>query len=226
VINTSASSNPVCPFDNTTLTATGANSYTWMPFGLPGSTIQITPNANITLTVIGSIGNCSSSSPITITVTPNPTLSVVSTDSLLCIGYSATLTAGGASSYTWLPSNATGSFIVVSPSVNTTYTLIGASGTCSDQTTFTQNVSACTSLVDVSFNQIFHVYPNPAHDIIQLVAPSGTLFKIVDAIGKVISFGMVETNVRDINVSNLSNGIYFMILEFNNKISSIKVIKE
>jgi subtilisin family serine protease len=225
-INTSASSNPVCPFDNTTLTATGANSYTWMPFGLTGSTLLITPNANITLTVTGSIGNCSSSSPITITVTPNPTLSVVSTDSLLCIGYSATLTAGGASSYTWLPSNSTGSFIVVSPSVNTTYTLIGSSGTCSDQTTFTQNVSACTSLFDVSFNQIFQVYPNPAKEVVHLIAPSGTSFKIVDAIGKIVTFGKVETNGCDINLSNLSNGIYIMSLEFNNKTSSIKVIKE
>jgi len=48
----------------------------------------------------------------------------------VCTGASATLTAGGATNYTW-STGATTSTIVITPTANTTYSLIGVTGTCS-----------------------------------------------------------------------------------------------
>ncbi|MBA3682149.1 MAG: T9SS type A sorting domain-containing protein [Bacteroidetes bacterium] len=48
----------------------------------------------------------------------------------VCSGASATLTAGGATNYTW-STGATTSSIVIIPSANTTYTVLGVTGACS-----------------------------------------------------------------------------------------------
>ncbi len=49
----------------------------------------------------------------------------------VCSGSSTTLTAGGATSYTW-STGATTSSIVITPTANTTYSVTGATGTCVD----------------------------------------------------------------------------------------------
>jgi hypothetical protein len=53
----------------------------------------------------------------------------------LCIGNSATVTANGAASYTWLPSGVTTSATVVSPTITSTYTVTGSNGGCTNPTT-------------------------------------------------------------------------------------------
>lgn len=52
----------------------------------------------------------------------------------VCQGSSATLTATGATTYTW-STGAIGSSIVITPTANATYSLIGASGACSNTST-------------------------------------------------------------------------------------------
>jgi hypothetical protein len=50
----------------------------------------------------------------------NVTISASST--AICVGKSDTLTASGASTYTWLPGGTTGNNLIVSPTVTTTFT--------------------------------------------------------------------------------------------------------
>lgn len=77
--------------------------------------------------------------------TTAPTMSISGTSNI-CAGNSASLTASGASTYTW----STGSNsvnIVTTPSATATYTLYGASGTCSaTPQTFTVNVNPLPTL--------------------------------------------------------------------------------
>lgn len=68
--------------------------------------------------------------PVVFTVTPSASVSAVASNTAVCAGSSSTLTANGATSYTWNPGNLTGSVVVVSPTVATTYTVLGGSGTC------------------------------------------------------------------------------------------------
>lgn len=65
----------------------------------------------------------------TITVKANPSISISSTNSNICLSGSSTLSASGASTYAWSPpgglSSTIGSSVTASPTVSTTYNVIG-----------------------------------------------------------------------------------------------------
>jgi gliding motility-associated-like protein len=94
-------------------------------------TLSSTNGGSVVYTVTPVSGGCSGN-PINITVTINATLPVTITpDISICQGESVTLTASGASSYTWSPSNGldtnSGSTVIASPSITTTYLVTGVS---------------------------------------------------------------------------------------------------
>lgn len=123
-----ASSNPtaVCDGQSAILTALGASSYSWN--SVPSNnTIQVTPNITTIYTVSGAALNlCESSQTVALIVHPNPTITIASTPTAICIGQTATLTASGAFSYSWhaVTSAAT---TTVAPVAATVYTVTGAS---------------------------------------------------------------------------------------------------
>lgn len=59
-------------------------------------------------------------------------VNAVSSPTNACVGNSLTLNAYGAESYTWLPSNNNSSNIVITPTTNVTYTLVGAVSSCTN----------------------------------------------------------------------------------------------
>jgi|GEM_PF-1106773 len=66
--------------------------------------------------------------PVTVTITPSPGISVTSNVDTICPGTVVSLAAASANpgySFAWVPVAGLGSTIAVSPSVNTTYTVIG-----------------------------------------------------------------------------------------------------
>jgi hypothetical protein len=110
------------------LTATGSTSYSWSS-GQTTSSIAVTPTASTSYSVTGTTGSCSNIKVSSITVNPNPTVTVNS--ATICNGQSTNLTASGATTYSW-SSGQTTSSISVSPSGNTTYSVTGFNGTCSN----------------------------------------------------------------------------------------------
>ena len=129
----SASSSTICAGGTATLTASGATSYTWNPGSTTNASLVVTPGSNTSYTVIGSNGTCSSTATSSVTI--SGALSITSNSVSICSGSTATLTASGASTYTWLPMSSSGSSVTVSPTSNTTYTIVGLSGTCTGSTT-------------------------------------------------------------------------------------------
>lgn len=157
----SASVNTViCQGSNAVLSVTGASSYTWSPStGLntvTGSGVIATPSATTIYTVSATASNgCgNASNPTTFTVSvnaaPTVTLNTTALNNVICAGSSSTLTASGASSYTWSPSNGlnvtTGPVVVASPTVTTVYMLHAtAFNGCTNifsPATFTLNVNS------------------------------------------------------------------------------------
>jgi gliding motility-associated-like protein len=142
----SVNSPTICIGGNATLTASGATSYTWTPTATlssgTGTSVTATPAATTTYTVTGTTGTCTGTATATVTVVPQPVISVNS--QTICAGSSATLTASGATSYTWTPaatlSSGTGTSVTATPATTTTYTVIGTTGTCSGTTTATVTV--------------------------------------------------------------------------------------
>ncbi|MDO8998244.1 MAG: hypothetical protein Q7W45_00655, partial [Bacteroidota bacterium] len=102
-VNAVASNTAICSGNSTTLTGSGATSYTWNPGALNGTTISVTPLVNTTYTLTGSNGACTSTITLSIIVNPNPTITAVTSPTNICSGSSATLTSSGATSYTWNP---------------------------------------------------------------------------------------------------------------------------
>jgi gliding motility-associated-like protein len=147
-INITSSSNTVCAGNSATLTGSGANTYTWNPGALTGSTISVTPTVNTTYTLTGDNGfGCTSSTTIALSIAPTPTVIPTSSSNSICVGSSATLTASGANSYTWNPGVLTNTIVVVTPTITTTYTLDGDNGNgCIGTNTVTINVNAIPSL--------------------------------------------------------------------------------
>jgi Secretion system C-terminal sorting domain len=139
--NTSASA--ICVGGSATLTATGAATYVWMPGNLTGASVAVSPTATTTYTVTGTnLFGCSSTATVAVTVNPLPVVAANTSAAAICVGGSATLTATGATSYTWMPGNLTGSSVAVSPTATTTYTVTGTNANgCSSTTTVAVTVN-------------------------------------------------------------------------------------
>lgn len=126
----------ICINSNTTLNATGATIYTWTPSGGLSTTTGASPVASPTITttyyVSGTDANgCSNSDSVIITVHPLPIVDA-GVNRTICQGDSASLTATGASSYSWAPassvSNPNNAITFAFPSKPTTYTVTGIDG--------------------------------------------------------------------------------------------------
>lgn len=84
----------------------------------------------------------------------------VSGNSVLCtLGNSATLTATGATNYTWFPGGMVGSQVVVTPSTATNYSVFGASGSCGGSAaTIFVSFQPTVLTINGSSNQCSNVY--------------------------------------------------------------------
>ncbi|MEI6019522.1 MAG: gliding motility-associated C-terminal domain-containing protein, partial [Bacteroidota bacterium] len=135
-ITITSSSNTICVGSTATLTGSGTLSYTWNPSGPNTSTFAVSPIATTVYTLTGSNGaGCTSNQFFTLVVVPIPTVVASASSATVCEGFTTNLIGTGANTYTWLPGGATGSLIVVTPTVNTTYTLSGDVSGCSSTNT-------------------------------------------------------------------------------------------
>lgn len=154
-ITTSTNTPVVCPGQCASITAAGGTTYTWIPGGMSGATVSVCPSASTTYTVNASSGGgCTGSSVITITLAPNPAVSLSANPQTICPGQSSLLTASGASTYTWNPGGPGGNTQSVTPSATTTYSVTGTS---------TQGCTASASvIVNVSANPQILATASPA----------------------------------------------------------------
>jgi hypothetical protein len=214
-----------CTGSAVTLNATGAMSYTWQPGGMMTGSITASPSVTTTYTLTGMGNNgCKNTAMFTQTVA---SLSVSSTSSMLCTGQSATLTASGSPSYSWQPGGQTTSIIVVTPTANATYTVTYA--TCSLSSMFTQSVTSCTGIQELSGSMIAAVlYPNPAGS--ELNIKSGSQMEniqILDITGRVIYSSMnVNSQSFHLNISSFAKGIYYVRIHSGSATETGKLVKE
>ncbi len=100
---------------------------------------------NVKLAAYNGCGGDSVTKPITVNAYPTTTITPI--DTTICEGTSATLTAGGGSTYSWSNSS-TSSSITVSPTVTTNYWVTSANGACPGDTASTNvNVNAVPIVV-------------------------------------------------------------------------------
>ncbi len=129
----------ICTGSSTTLTATGATTYSWT--GGITNGVAFTPAVTTTYTVTGTSLGCTSTDAVTVTVLANAPINA-GPDAAICVGSSTTLTASGGVTYTWNNGLGLGNNFSVSPAVTTTYTVIGTNAagcTGTDAITVTVN---------------------------------------------------------------------------------------
>ena len=134
----------LCSGQTASLVGNGAVSYTW-DSGSNTSSITPSPTLSTTYTLNGSsAAGCISSATTEISVNQTPLIS--SSGGSICTGDSFTLTANGATTYTWDNSSNTNS-IVVSPTLTTSYSVAGTStNNCSSSATLTLIVNSIPAL--------------------------------------------------------------------------------
>lgn len=129
-VSISSNTNTVlCAGDSSIITPVGASTYTMLPGNISGTSFTVTPASSTVYTISGTSSNgCVSVNPITVmvNVNPTPTISLLSvSNSTLCGGNSSVIQPTGASNYTLIPGNQTGTAFTVTPTSTTTYTIIG-----------------------------------------------------------------------------------------------------
>ncbi len=135
VVVTSTSAR-MCALTSATINATGSGgtgviSFAWNPGALTGPWVTVSPAITTIYTLIGTDANgCTGSTTATVTVNPIPVIAVP--NATICFGTGTTLTAVGATTYTWAPttglSAGTGNPVIANPPSTTTYTVIGTDG--------------------------------------------------------------------------------------------------
>lgn len=143
----------LCTPGNASMTVSSGNAqptltYSWTssPSGSYPVTAGINPFVSATTVYTATITDenlCQVSATATVTV-GSPTISV--SNQTICAGSSATLTASGASTYTWQPGGLTGNPVVVSPGATTAYTVTGTNAAgCTGSTTAVVTLSNCAT---------------------------------------------------------------------------------
>jgi hypothetical protein len=209
-------------------TVSGA-TYTWYNGATPiigaNSAIYnatVTGNYSVKLDNVG----CSiPSNTVSLTFNAIPSLSVSSSNTIICTGESVVLTANtSATSYTW-SNGATTMSISVSPTTTTNYSVTVADGSCNTGTSITQNVSLCTSLNELYTNNSINVYPNPFNESFIVSWDSNnnlgeeTQIFIYNTLGENVFTTKTKEDKININSKDWVNGTYFIRL--NNKVYKI-----
>jgi gliding motility-associated-like protein len=165
VATAGTTSSPVCAGQPVNFTSSGGGTYSWSGPASYSSSVQ---NASIssavvsnsgTYTVTVSNGGCSSSATVNLVVNALPSVSA-GNDTTITLGSAATLSASGATNYSWTP--ATGLSCsncanpVANPSSTTTYCVTGSTGSCADNDCITVKVDVpCITNSDLGVPNAF-----------------------------------------------------------------------
>jgi gliding motility-associated-like protein len=118
----------ICEGDSVTITGSGGTNYDWDNGLGSGISHVVMPTSNTTYELtISDANGCIDVDQVTVSVNPLPTI-VASADQAICEGNSANISANGGSAYSWNNSLGSGQNQNVSPSLSTTYIVIGTDG--------------------------------------------------------------------------------------------------
>jgi subtilisin family serine protease len=203
----------VCAGGSVTLTATGANSYTWST-GSNASSIAVTPSATSAYSVSGTNAACTSTITTLVTVLglPVSTFTIQNPPcDVICNGKVYVSSVGGTSPYTYSLSNSCVSFPCVNVCIGT-YTLstTDAAGCVSLNTLSVGCIS--TGIATLNGLSAFNAYPNPASSAITIEGTPLFDWMLYNNLGQLVMFEKNCRNTGLIDVSALARGIYTLVL--------------
>lgn len=221
------SSASVCPSANTTLTASGAESYQWSSGAITNPTI-VSPNITTVYTCTGTTGACKDVRTTTVTVVAIQTPTITQTGGLLS-------TTASATTYLWYLNSipiSTATAQTYTASVEGFYTLEITNALGCKAFSNSQYVSI-VGIEDYAFLNGISLSPNPAKESININHNFSTErtvnYSIYNSVGQEVkkgSFNTVNLQTTNINLSNFSVGLYELKISSADKIKTISFIKE
>ena len=168
------------------------------------ATLAVTPAAN----------NCNGSTQtLTITINPTPTVTITASSYSICTGNTATLTASGASSYTWT-SGPVATTYTVAPTNTTQYTVTGSNAyNCTNSDTLSIKTVNCTTGIAQNAGSTAQivVYPNPNNgSFIVTTTENAETIVVTDVLGNALLTVTPGSTTTSINLGAQPNGIYFV----------------
>jgi hypothetical protein len=229
VLTVIATNSAVCMGQPVTITASGADTYTFT--GGISNGVAFTPSASATYSISGTstLTACKAKTTRSITVKALPSIAGVTTSSMICTGQTTTLSAVGSlgTTYTWTPGNLNGTSVAVSPTTTTTYTINGLnSNGCSNMTTVTQSVSLCTGLEDLAENEsLLNVFPNPNNGNYTIQSNTALSLTIIDQLGREMNTVLLNvSNHFTADISGMAAGIYYLVNREGQQTKHLKIV--
>lgn len=178
-------------------------------------------------------GCSASNSPIfTLNVKDLPIISL-GNDTNICVYNNLILDAGNFSSFIWNTGDTNSTLFIDSNIVNqfgnNFWVSVKDSNYCNNSDTINITLSECLSIKSANDLDKINIFPNPAEDKLWIINLEGKRLdiSIVDNNGKeVISKQVREDRTIELNISVLSSGVYFLILNQCTNYRSIKFIKQ
>ncbi len=226
----------LCPGETVTLTSSAGNSYLWSDGSTTQSiTVSTAGTYFVTVTNSDPCNGTGASSSVTVTSLPAPTSSF--TYNVPVVNqYQFTNTSSGGTIYAWDFGDASQSsaqnpahVYFTSGTYTVTLTVTGANG-CS--TTSTQVINANVGVTEQTLVNAMTLYPNPANDNmnIELTMNDNSNVQIMayDLSGQVLvnenkNLATGKTTLT-YDVTNWSNGIYFIRVTSGNTVNTMKVV--
>jgi hypothetical protein len=169
-----------------------------------------------------------------ISVNPTPVVTIAG-NAPICAGSPANLTASGAgagATYQWMSSSSYNQSNPVSlfPNTTTTYSVNGIStSNCKGSALVTVVVDICLGVNNISGSTSkVAVYPNPNNGVftISLEGSAVKTIEVVDITGRRVLTTSSSTDLTDVNISELANGVYYVKVKSDNVSEVIKVVKQ
>ena len=226
-----AGNTDICSGESVSLSASTSETYTWY---LNGNMIADANMAGLVATEAGSytveVTNSDAcngtgiSAPIFVTVTETPTADFSAIINNLGVQFLNNSTA--ATSYSWTFGDGNVS-TENNPSHNYgtdgsyTVTLEASNGNCTDVHTFEVLVTGINEWMTSNIS----LYPNPAHDVINVECPMNSTVQLVNVTGQTIQVITNSNSKEIININELNTGVYFIRVVSNDNVSILKFNK-
>jgi hypothetical protein len=224
-ISISVNNPTMCEGDSVTITATGATNYTWNT-GYIGSSFTIAPLATTTYTVTGTDSICRGFAFATVTVNPIPPVPIIQLN-----GDSLISNAANGNQWYIIPGGLiTGAvYQRFKPSVNGYYYVIvtDSNGCISDSSNHIYYNTF--SVQDFDNDSEIVISPNPNHGQFSIsfreTLPIDVSIMILNSFGvQVFSKSYNAMKKVEINLKQISSGIYSIIIEYDKSIYIVKLI--
>lgn len=221
-------SGSICTGNIFTMNPTGAASYT---FSNGSATVLPTMASSYSVVGTSSDGCVSTNTAVSNVFVLNlPNVTAVVSKLTICKGESATLTANGASQYTW-STGSTKSTSVVSPTILTTYSVTGIDlNGCKNTASISVNTNPCTDIKTISSKDFeINIFPNPVSGNLSVIKTNGEPLNsiiIFNNLGQeILNLKYIHSNEQQIDFSCFEKGIYFLQIKTDNQILYKTVLK-